>query len=85
MLFYTKPFGIREEDANYKFNLARFIIGVCLVGGLVGAAFAARLINWEYGATNLLDFAKIALAGLVGLLFGERNAIRQVQRRPQRR
>ena len=85
MLFYTKPFGLREEDANYKFNLARFIIGVCLVVGLIGAAFAAKSIHWENGASTLLDFSKIALGGLVGLLFGERNAIRQIQRRPPRR
>ena len=85
MLFYTKALGVREEDANYKFNLARFAIGVFLLGALIGAAFVAKWINWENGATTLLEFSKIALGGLVGLLFGERNAVKQIQRRPPRR
>jgi hypothetical protein len=81
MIFYTKPWGFSEEDAHYKFNLARFIIGACLVGGLIGASFAAKYIQWDDGATTLLDFSKIALGGLVGLLFGERNVLKEVRRR----
>lgn len=84
MIFYTKPFGLREEDAEYKFNQARFLIGVCLVGGLIGASFLARSIQWDDGAKTLLNFGQIALGGLVGLLFGERNALKQTRRLPRK-
>ena len=85
MIFYTEVWGHDEKDANYRFNLARFVVGVCLVCGLVAASFAAKYIHWDIGAETLLDLGKTALGGLVGLLFGEKNAVKEVQRRRRKR
>ncbi|UWU68200.1 hypothetical protein [Bradyrhizobium sp. NC92] len=83
MIFYAKPFGLREEDTDYKFVLARFVVGLLLVGGLIGASFLAKSMQWQSGADTLLDLGKIAFGGLVGLLFGEKNAVKEIRRRPR--
>ena len=86
MIFYTEVWGHDEKDANYKFDLARFVIGACLVCGLIAASFVAKkCIHWDSGADTLLDLGKIALGGLVGLLFGEKNAVKEVRRRSRGR
>nr|WP_041757133.1 hypothetical protein [Bradyrhizobium sp. ORS 278] len=85
MIFYTRSLGLREDDAIYRFNLARFFIGLFLVGGLIGASFLAKRMDWSGGADTLLDFSKIALGGLVGLLFGEKQALTEVRSKTRNR
>jgi hypothetical protein len=47
---------------------------------LILGAFVAQSQNWDEGAKVLLHMGEVAFGGLAGLIFGERMAIKDVNK-----
>jgi hypothetical protein len=70
--------GPDAPQNKWWFSPVRGLAGIFFLIVIVVAAFFAHQSDWKEGSDMLLRFAEIVFGGIVGLIFGERLALNDV-------
>jgi hypothetical protein len=65
--------------ATWVLSISRVLAGIGILAALLAGAFAAHSQHWEEGSSALLHLSEVVFGGVVGVIFGERVAIRDAE------
>lgn len=80
MIFHTEVRQVEgfaaagKKTEKYELNPLRLAFGALFLLILLGLSFLAHYLNWPDGSAAILHMAEIASGGIIGVIFGEREA-----------